>query len=95
MTDNDFQCVVLRRFDRLDKRMSHIEQVNAAMRAALTERCRARGESLAAHEERLQGLEEAEHRRRGGLAVMAGLGALAGALGAVLSKLLPLGRYHG
>ena len=95
MTDNDFQCVVLRRFDRLDKRMSCIEQEQASTRGALMERCRTRGKNLAEHTERIQTLEEAEHRRRGGLAMAAALGTSAGALGAILAKLLPLGKYHG
>jgi hypothetical protein len=71
-------------FDRLRR----IESDVAAIKAMLEERCFARQKILDDHDMRLRHLEEADHKRKGGIAVLGIMLTLAASAGAVATKML-------
>ena len=78
MSEHDFQAEVLHR-------MGNLERGLAALTARLDERCPAQSRRLDEVENALKKLEAAEHRRKGGMAVLAAAGGIAGAF---LAKIL-------
>jgi hypothetical protein len=73
--DDDFQDEALRR-------MGNVEQSLAALVGRLDERCPAQSRRLDEVEATARRLEAAEHRRKGGMAVLAAMSGMAGALAA-------------
>ena len=84
MSEHDFQTEV---FNRLGK----LEQGQAAMLSMLGERCTVRGVKIEKLEGDINSLWKREHKRAGGMAVLAGLLAGAGTIGGVIAKFLPFG----
>ena len=91
MSEHDFQTELLRRFDLLSHRIEKVDKDLAALRSSLDERCGVRGEQIKTLSKDQQGLWAREHKRAGGKTMLATVGAAAGAVGGLLSKLLPFG----
>jgi hypothetical protein len=70
------------------QRLGAIENDTSAIKAMLSERCEAREKTLDDFELRIRKLEAAEHKRKGGMAVLAVLMGLASAAGAAAMRLL-------
>jgi hypothetical protein len=63
----------------------------ARLAGQLEERCAARGEILDTLSAEVDALKAAEHRRRGGIAVVGGIASAAGVLGGLAAKFWPWG----
>jgi hypothetical protein len=70
------------------ERLRNIESDIAAIKARLEERCDVRQQILDDHAARLRRLEEAEQKRKGGIAVLGVMMTLAASAGAVAAKML-------
>jgi hypothetical protein len=70
------------------RRLRKIEGDLDSIRAMLGERCVMRQKILDDYDDRLRELEKSEHKRKGGLAVLATMLTLAASAGAALMKLL-------